>query len=134
MQAQEVLGDPKRATFADETDHCMSKRSDKRKRDKEKTRAVMKADHTKISMPKQVSTRDKSHRELGLWAIDSVNPNAWAGAEEYLSGSGADFAGVQETKVDAAGLVDKEATSRNIGWSASLRECVLGPGGGNSAG
>ena len=77
----------------------------------------------RATMVEHVGTKDVSHRSKGYWAIDSANPNAWPGAEEYLSSTGADFIGVQETKVDTAALADKENTARNVGWSASLRHC-----------
>ena len=134
LRERNLIGEPRRATLADEDDKCNNSKAQARKLKKRKARAGVKADETQISMPEQVGTKDTSHRDEGLWAFDSANPNAWAGAEEYLSCTGADFVGVQETKVDAAGVADKEATARNIGWSASLRRCCLGVGGGNSAG
>lgn len=134
LRERDLIGEPRRATLADEDDKCNNSKAQARKLKKRKARAGVKADETQISMPEQVGTKDTSHRDEGLWAFDSANPNAWAGAEEYLSCTGADFVGVQETKVDAAGVADKEATARNIGWSASLRRCCLGVGGGNSAG
>ena len=134
LQEQNLTGDPRRAALADEADKCNNSKARARKLKKEKARAGVKADETQISMPEQVGTKDTSHRDEGLWAFDSANPNPWAGAEEYLSFTGADFVGIQETKADAAGVADKEATARNIGWSASLRRCCLGVGGGNSAG
>ena len=85
-------------------------------------------------MAKQVVTKDISHRAKGLWAIDSANPNAWAGAEEYLSSTGAEVATFQETKVGHEATSDKEATATNMGWTTSLRPCVTGPGGGNYSG
>ena len=77
---------------------------------------------------------DTSHRDVGLWAIDTANPNAWGGAEEYLASSGADFVAFQETKVNGDAKEDKEAVARNIGWSTAIRPCCSGAGGGASAG
>ena len=41
---------------------------------------------------------DACHRRSGLWAIDTVNANGWAGAEGYLERSAADVVLIQETK------------------------------------
>ena len=40
------------------------------------------------------------HREFGMWAIDTINPNAWEGAFEYVADSRADFVAVQEVRVE----------------------------------
>ena len=48
----------------------------------------------------------KKHREQGLWAFDTANPNAWPGAAEYMEVSSADAVLLQEARVLA------EATSR----------------------
>ena len=46
-----------------------------------------------------LSSKDKEHRRDGWWAIDSVNPNAWPAAAEYLDNTTADIALVQDAKV-----------------------------------
>ena len=43
-----------------------------------------------------VDSADVAHRKAGLWAIDSLNPNAWPAALDYMQVAGADFALVQE--------------------------------------
>ena len=45
---------------------------------------------------------DRSHVSAGLWAIDTVNPNAWPGTMEYLRMSAADFVITQESRVRSA--------------------------------
>ena len=54
------------------------------------------------------STCDRSLVERGLWAIDSINPNAWSFAIEYLKHTTADFVRVQEVKVGVEGIKDCE--------------------------
>ena len=49
-------------------------------------------------------------KELGLWAIDTVNPNCWAAAKQYLQDTAADAAVVSETKLPKGDcLVQAEA-------------------------
>ena len=69
------------------------------------------------------SAASKGHRERGLWAIDTTNPNAWGGLTEYMGASTADLMVGQETKVLAADKTEGEALLRNKGWKASLEPC-----------
>ncbi len=48
--------------------------------------------------PLTVEAADRSHRDAGLWAVDSVNPNAWQGAMSYLERTAADATAVQEVR------------------------------------
>ena len=78
----------------------------------------------------------KGHRELGLWAFDTINPNAWPGAEEVLASSAADFMAIQESKVELQEKANKEATAKGQGqgWKVSINPCSFGESGGKSAG
>ena len=109
----EILGDPLKATMAEEADKEL--KATARKLKKQKARSAVGVSSLRCVMAKQVVTKDISHRANGLWAIGSANPNAWAGAEEYLSSTGADVATFQETKVGHEATFDKEATARNMG-------------------
>ena len=129
-----IIGNPVQATLADESKSDLKYADRKNKKKKARPNVKVEGAQARDTMAEQVGTKDVSHRSKGFWAIDSANPNAWPGAEEYLSSTGDYFIGVQETKVDTAALADKETTARNIGWSASLRHCCKGVGGGNSAG
>ena len=42
-----------------------------------------------------VKAGDESHREAGLWAFETVNPNAMPGATEHLALTKADFVVIQ---------------------------------------
>ena len=81
-----------------------------------------------------VDLGDDRHRKLGLWAFDTVNPNAWPGAEEVLDSSTADFVAFQEAKVEADEKLNKEAVAKGKGWKMSINTCLFGDGGGKSAG
>ena len=77
----------------------------------------------------------KGFRKLGLWAIDTVNPNCWSAAKEYLRSTAADSVLVAETKLPAADcLTQAESGAKTGGWNASILPCAKGPGGGASAG
>ena len=126
------IGDLNTATMQD--DKVKEQKKNARKDKASKSRARRFKEGQAISLSKTVKGEDDSHRELGLWAIDTANPNAWNGATEYFSSSAADFMAVQETRVEASMVADAENTARNLGWSASVAACVQGVGGGNSAG
>ena len=69
---------------------------------------------------------DTSHREAGLWAIDTLNPNAWNSAAEFLRLSSADFFLTQEVKKRAGDECDAaESTARTAGWSVSIAPCRI---------
>ena len=82
-----------------------------------------------------LATADANHRASGLWAVDSVNFNAWPGGLEYLRRSAADFLVMQETKVAAGDAVAAAAqTARNSKWSLALAPCRVTDCGGKSSG
>ena len=70
---------------------------------------------------------DRSHRQHRLLAIDSLNPNAWDNAAEYLKHTAADFAMVQETKVPAHETHGSESSIRTSGWRMAINACGKGP-------
>ena len=80
-------------------------------------------------------TADKSFVTNGLWAIDSLNPNSWTGAEDYLARTGADVVLVQETKRLAGPTeIAAERAAARMAWSASLEPSKCTDAGGISAG
>ena len=81
-----------------------------------------------------VEPADDWHRAAGLWAVDTLNPNAWVTGLEYLRNSTADLALVQETKVTSGDCAAQEAAARTAKWSASIVPANRGPAGGPSAG
>ena len=76
----------------------------------------------------------KSHVKAGLWAIDTFNANAWAGAARYLKCTAADFVLGQETKVEADAKKEVEDSLRNDGWRITIQPCNTAQKGGKSAG
>ena len=55
-----------------------------------------------------LSLTNKDHRDEGLWAFDTCNPNAWAGAKKYLERTQADFVVVREAKIASRECVGTE--------------------------
>ena len=69
---------------------------------------------------------DSSWKEAGLWAMDTVNPNAWRAGKEYLQHTLADVVCMQETKMrDGDAIAAVEAAMRNKGWRACLSPADL---------
>ena len=82
-----------------------------------------------------VRQADRSHRDHGLLAYDSVNANAWRPTLKYLEVTGADAVLVQETKLPAGQLQDEaEQAARNSRWNTSLQPCSVSSAGGKSGG
>ena len=82
-----------------------------------------------------MQTADVSRREQGLWAVDTVNPNAWPAAADYLKQTSADFCCVQEAKLMAGDVVNPaEQTMRVATWDASVTPCSVSMKGRPSAG
>ena len=73
----EIVGDLRKATLAD--DSVNKARADERKAKRAKSRYSVSKAHGDAVMAKQTTTMDTSHRDVGLWAVDSANPNAWGG-------------------------------------------------------
>ena len=46
-----------------------------------------------------LSAKNKDHIAAGLWAIDTINPNAWSGAGKYFEITAVDIVIAQEAKV-----------------------------------
>ena len=51
--------------------------------------------------------KDKKFRELGLWAFDTLNANAWPAASEYLKLTSAAFVLIQESKLAEGQPIDE---------------------------
>ena len=83
----------------------------------------------------EVEKADESHRKQGLWAIDTVNPNAWPGTADYLKQTSADLCVTQEAKLsDGEDVATAVQTMRAAKWSASITPCSVSVKGGRSAG
>ena len=98
------------------------------------TYRVLELGFVELEMDVTVRLSDQSHRDQGLWAFDTVNPNVWPGVAEYLAGTSADGVMMQDTTVDGASVEEIEATTKRKGWRTALSGCLYGEGGGKSAG
>ena len=74
------------------------------------------------------------HRAAGVWAIDTVNANAWTGTCAYLRATAADIVVAQEVRLAAEHCAGSEASLLSIGWRAALTPCLHTEAGGKSAG
>ena len=85
-------------------------------------------------IPRECLLADTDHRTGGLWAIDTVNANAWDGTFEHLGATSADIVVAQETRRRGTQLVDAERQAANAKWSLSLAESAITDASRNSAG
>ena len=46
-----------------------------------------------------LSAKNKDHIAAGLWALGTINPNAWSGVRKYFEKTAADVVIAQEVKV-----------------------------------
>ncbi len=72
-------------------------------------------------VPLETAAGDASHKAAGLFAVDSVNGNSWAGALGYLQHSAADVAAFQESKRMAHQTQTAEREAVRYGWVASMQ-------------
>ncbi len=79
---------------------------------------------TSFEVTIETQTADREHRAAGLWAIDSVNPNAWPAAEAYLEMTSADAVLVQEARRKKGQTDAAENSALRIGWAASIQPAV----------
>ena len=70
----------------------------------------------------ECQARDKAHRKLGLWAIDTTNGNSWASlVSAMVSRSSADILMGQETKLFTVnGLRAAAGEARRNEWNPAL--------------
>ena len=81
-----------------------------------------------------ISKRDDSHLQLGLWAVDTINPNSMSAGLEYIQNSRAEVVCIQETKVTGAALASAERIAKRAQWSLSIEPARVTEAGGMSAG
>ncbi len=82
----------------------------------------------------EVAAGDRTHRDAGLYAFDSVNGNAWAGSLGYLETASADVAMIQETKKRRRDVDAAEREALRVGWRASAQAAITTEAGGVSGG
>ncbi len=75
------------------------------------------------------------HRDNGLWAIDTANPNSWDGAKRYIEASAADVVAIQEIKLrEGEPILTAQGVARRMGWQLSVEKCQVTDCGYSSAG
>ncbi len=87
-----------------------------------------------FELPRECKLRDESHRRAGLWALDTINPNAWPRAVEHIGGSAADVVMVQEVRRGSCDVNAAEREAAATSWTMSLAPGVLTQAGRISAG
>ena len=84
---------------------------------------------------KSISLSDASHRSVGLFAIDTVNPNAWSAGADYMHRTSADVILAQEVRLPGGEPCRAaEQAARNAKWKLAVEPCLLTNKGGKSAG
>ena len=132
LKLNQLVGNPLEATTLDDT--AKGKPSKKRQTKKRSRGAEGISNIDAFVDSLTTKGNDISHRSKGWWAFDGINPNALNGADNYLALSGADFAAVQETRVEEAKVKEKERSMEMRGWTMAIAPCLKGGGGGNSSG
>ncbi len=67
---------------------------------------------------------DAWHRKLGLWAIETANPNSWDTARRYVEMSAADVLMIQELKLrDGDPTLAAQRAAAGMGWQLSAESC-----------
>jgi len=59
-----------------------------------------------------LSAKNNDHIAAGLWAIDTINPNAWSGVRKYFEIRAADFVIAQEAKVRDEAIDQAEQSAK----------------------
>ncbi len=85
-------------------------------------------------LPRECRRADAAHKAAGLWAVDTINPNAWAGAADHGGLTSADVILAQETRKRGARRADAERQARARGWRFALRDARLTEANRHSAG
>ncbi len=74
----------------------------------------------------EVDCKDAQHRSAGLWAIDTLNPNSWNKAVDYLRRSAADFSLIQETRTfPGADTTRAEGAARSLKWNVAIQPALV---------
>lgn len=78
---------------------------------------------------------DKSHVEAGLFAVETISANCWAGCTDYASCWAADALCMQETLVPGGQTcVEAEQDLSSSKWKTAFHACFCTGGGGTAAG
>ena len=81
-----------------------------------------------------ISRTDRSHLQLGLWAIDSANSNTIESGLAYLQFSNADVVAFQESRVAGDSARSAERRAKHLKWNLAIHDGVCTEAGSFSAG
>ena len=70
-----------------------------------------------------LSAKNKDHLAAGLWAVYTINPNAWSGVRKYFDKTVAEVVIAQEANVREEAIGQAEQSAKLVNWSCSLKEC-----------
>ena len=72
--------------------------------------------------PETGSIKDRWWRELGMWAVETGNPNSWrSGCEKMLRASSADVVALQEARISNPERLEAASNeARRLGWNPVL--------------
>ncbi len=97
-------------------------------------RARRRMKSAQFTVPCETEAADGSWKQAGLWAVDSVNANSWAGALSYLERSVADAVLAQEVRRTGTQVQGSEREAQRGGSRTSLQEADKTEAGGTTAG
>ena len=82
------------------------------------------------------SILDKWWRELGMWAVETGNPNSWkSGCDSALKRSNSDVLAVQEVRISSLERLDAASNeARRLGWNPILSPALKAGGNMSSGG
>ena len=78
-----------------------------------------------FALCEEVEAADVSHRAHGLWAVDSVNPNAWDATVKYIERTSADILALQETRRSPDQIDSAVRVAAAKRWNLSLAAAVV---------
>ena len=81
-----------------------------------------------------LSAKNNEHIAAGLWAVDTINPNVWAGVRKYFDITAADIVIAQEARVRGEAIEQAEQSAKLSKWNCSLQACHVTEKEGESAG
>mgnify|MGYP002807792474 CR=1 FL=1 len=59
-----------------------------------------------------LSAKNNEHIAAGLWAVDTINPNVWAGVRKYFDKTAADIVIAQEARVREEAINQAEQSTK----------------------
>ena len=129
---KEMTGQSGGVTCNNAAEHQAAEKNGRRSKLSEE---MAKTDSRLWKQDSMVSKADLSHSQSELWAVDTINPNCWRMAADYVACSGAYAVCIQETRLpEGPRLVDAVAEVAQEKWKLTIGACHATQAGGSSAG